>query len=77
MKNIRVFPLLQAFSDGYSAHPQSLVYALALCARQQTSEKLRIAAYSAVKTVCKAPEDFFLFIKFAYDLSQPNSGGLE
>jgi hypothetical protein len=27
--------------------------------------------------VCKAPEDFFLFIKFAYDLSQPNSGGLE
>lgn len=66
--------IVKAFSDGYSAHPQSLVYALALCARQQTSEKLRIAAYSAVKTVCKAPEDFFLFIKFAYDLSQPNSG---
>lgn len=74
---MRVFPLLQAFSDGYSAHPQSLVYALALCVHQQTSENLRVAAYNAVKTVCKVPEDFFLFIKFAYDLSQPNSGGLE
>lgn len=71
-----VFWLLQAFSDGYSAHPQSLVYALALCARQQTSEQLRVAAYNALKTVCKAPKDFFLFIKFAYDLSKPNSGKL-
>jgi hypothetical protein len=50
------------------------VYALALCTRQQTSENLRVAAYNAVKTVCKAPKDFLLFVKFAYNLSHDGSG---
>jgi len=31
--------LVKAFSDGYFVHPQSLVYALALCIHQQTSDK--------------------------------------
>ncbi|XP_069697982.1 RNA-binding protein RO60 [Periplaneta americana] len=69
-----VVHIVKAFSDGYSAHPQSLVFTLALCARQNDSERLREAAYNAIKTVCKAPKDLFLFVKFAHDLSQPNSG---
>ncbi|KAJ9576484.1 hypothetical protein L9F63_006697, partial [Diploptera punctata] len=66
--------IVKAYSDGYSAHPQSLVFALALCIRQPTSERLREAAYNAIKTVCKSPKDFFLFIKFAYDLARPQTG---
>ncbi|XP_067009407.2 RNA-binding protein Ro60 [Anabrus simplex] len=69
-----VIHIVKAFSDGYSAHPQYLVYALAWCARQKTSLPLREAAYNAFKTICKSPQNMFLFIKFAKELSAPNSG---
>lgn len=65
--------IVKAFSDGYSAHPDMLVYALAVCARQKSSEQLREAAYKAVKTVCASPENLFLFIDFATKLSSNNS----
>lgn len=65
--------IVKAFSDGYSAHPDMLVYALAICAKQKASEQLREAAYKAVKTVCASPENLFLFIKFNKQLSPSNS----
>lgn len=65
--------IVKAFSDGYSAHPDMLVYALAVCAKQKTSEHLRESAYKAVKTVCATPENLFLFIKFATKLSPTHS----
>lgn len=65
--------IVKAFSDGYSAHPSLLLYALAACAKQDTNEKLREEAYKAAKTVCSTPENLFLFIKFAIQLSQNSS----
>lgn len=65
--------IIKAFSDGYSAHPESLVYALAFCTRH-TNFKLRKYAYIAFKTVCKSSENLFLFVKFASDLAAPHKG---
>lgn len=65
--------VVKAFSDGYSAHPSMLIYALAVCAKQDISERLREDAYKAMKTVCSSSENLFLFIKYAKSLSQNNS----
>lgn len=65
--------IVKAYSDGYSAHPSMLVYALAVCAKQNTNPQLREAAYKALKTVCSSSENLFLFIKFAKKLSQNDS----
>lgn len=60
--------------DGYSAYPECLVFALAACASQKTSEPLRTQAYIALKTVCKTPKDLFLFVSFTKKLSAPHKG---
>nr|CAD7421487.1 unnamed protein product [Timema poppensis] len=65
--------IVKAFSDGYSAHPESLVFALAMCARTD-NQALQQAAYNAVKTVCKAPRFLFLFVMFNDKLADPVSG---
>ena len=49
---------------------ETLVFALAVCARQNKSEKLRHLAYSKVKTICAAPQHFLLFIKFADQIAK-------
>lgn len=66
--------IVKAFSDGYSAHPEMLVYALAYCAKQKSSPQLTAAAYKALNTVCTTPESLFLFVKFAKKLSPTKSG---
>lgn len=45
-----------------------MVFALAVCCRQNKSEKLRKAAYDNVAKICASTQDFFLFIKFASKL---------
>ncbi|CAG2054899.1 unnamed protein product [Timema podura] len=65
--------IVKAFSDGYSAHPESLVFALAMCARTD-NRVLQQAAYNAVKTVCKSPRFLFLFVMFNDKLADPVSG---
>lgn len=60
--------------DGYSAYPECLVFALAVCANQKSSEALRNQAYNAVKIVCKTPKDLFLFATFMKKLSAPTKG---
>lgn len=66
--------IMKAFMDGYSGYPECLVFALAACACQKTSERLRIQAYNAVKTICKSPKDLFLFVSFTRKLSAPHKG---
>lgn len=44
------------------------MFALAVCCRQNKSEKLRKAAYDNVTKICASTQDFFLFIKFASKL---------
>jgi len=60
--------------DGYVVYPNCLAFALAVCARQRTSEKLRHAAYSALATVCKTPKDLFEFVNFAGKLTRGTKG---
>lgn len=66
--------IVKAFHDGYSAHPEALVFALTACIRQKLNEPLKENAYNAFKTVCKSPKHFFLFVKFSNELCAPNSG---
>lgn len=56
--------------SGLIQKPETLMFALAACARQQKSEKLRQAAYTFVTEQCKDPEQFMLFISFASQLSR-------
>ncbi|KAJ1520768.1 hypothetical protein ONE63_003863 [Megalurothrips usitatus] len=66
--------IMKAYMDGYSGYPECLIFALAACACQKTSQTLRTHAYNAVKTVCKTPKDIFLFATFTKKLSAPTSG---
>ncbi|XP_012253968.2 RNA-binding protein RO60-like isoform X1 [Athalia rosae] len=59
----------KAFDSGMVPNPETLVFALALCARQK-KESLRHAAYDAVKTICTTPQHFILFTKFASELAK-------
>ncbi|XP_029156043.1 60 kDa SS-A/Ro ribonucleoprotein-like [Nylanderia fulva] len=57
--------IINAFESNLVPHPETLVFALAICCRQNKSEKLRAAAYENVKKICVSPQDFILFINFA------------
>jgi 60 kDa SS-A/Ro ribonucleoprotein len=46
------------------------VFALAVCCKQNKSEKLRHAAYKSVKTICASSQNFILFVKFVSKLSR-------
>ncbi|GLG97094.1 60 kDa SS-A/Ro ribonucleoprotein [Gryllus bimaculatus] len=69
-----VVHIVKAFSDGYSAHSEALVYALACCVRQKSNDALRQNAYKAFKKICKSVQNFFLFVKFSTELSSPTRG---
>lgn len=68
----------QAFESNLAPHPEAIIFALALCSRQKSSEPLRKAAYDMVNKICATPEDFILFVKFASQLSkerqEPSNG---
>ncbi|KMQ97425.1 60 kda ss-a ro ribonucleo [Lasius niger] len=57
--------IIKAFESNLVPHPETLVFALAICCRQDKSEKLRAAAYENVGKICVSPQDFILFINFA------------
>ncbi|XP_066584873.1 RNA-binding protein RO60-like [Prorops nasuta] len=59
----------KAYNSKLVQNPETLVFALAVCARQDKSQALRQAAYKAVQTICKSTQHFLLFIKFAHQLS--------
>lgn len=52
---------------------ETIVFALAVCARQTKSEKLRFQAYSNVKKICSSPEHFLLFTKFVNNITKSSS----
>lgn len=51
-------------------NPETLIFALAVCAQQEKNESLRTKAYGAVKHVCTCPEHFILFNKFCSQISK-------
>lgn len=51
-------------------NPETLIFALAVCAQQEKSEALRTKAYGAVKQVCTLPDHFILFNKFCSQISK-------
>ncbi|XP_077267898.1 RNA-binding protein RO60 [Temnothorax americanus] len=58
----------QAFDSNLVTHPEALVFALAVCCRQNKSVRLRQAAYENVKKICGSTPDFILFVKFVSKL---------
>lgn len=60
----------KAFDSKLIQNPETLVFALAVCARQTGKDTLRHAAYNAIKTICSTPQHFILFIKFASELAK-------
>ncbi|XP_012280335.1 60 kDa SS-A/Ro ribonucleoprotein [Orussus abietinus] len=62
--------ILKAYESKLVQNQETLVFALAVCARQDKSEVLRHKAYEAIKTVCQMPQHFILFVKFASQLSK-------
>ncbi|XP_034934542.1 60 kDa SS-A/Ro ribonucleoprotein [Chelonus insularis] len=72
-KETELFPITQIkqiLQSGLIPKPETLMFALAVCAKQDKSEKLRQAAYSFVVEECKNPEQFMLFISFTSQLSK-------
>ncbi|KAL6264921.1 hypothetical protein P5V15_005015 [Pogonomyrmex californicus] len=64
--------ITKAFEGKLITHPEALVFALAVCCRQNKSEVLRQAAYKSVKTICASTPNFILFVKFASKLCREN-----
>ncbi|XP_011863194.1 PREDICTED: 60 kDa SS-A/Ro ribonucleoprotein-like [Vollenhovia emeryi] len=60
--------ITRAFESNLVTHPETLVFALAVCCRQTRSEKLRHAAYESVKKICASTPNFILFVKFVSKL---------
>lgn len=62
----------QVKQDGTSVHPESLVFALALCTKDNQKPELQAEAYKALRVVCSNAQDFFLFMKFNRELNSPH-----
>ncbi|XP_028050393.1 60 kDa SS-A/Ro ribonucleoprotein [Monomorium pharaonis] len=60
--------ITQAFESNLITHPETLVFALAVCCRQTKSELLRQKAYRSVKHICASTPNFILFVKFVSKL---------
>ncbi|XP_046611310.1 60 kDa SS-A/Ro ribonucleoprotein-like [Neodiprion virginianus] len=60
----------KAFERKLVQNSETLIFALAVCARQTENESLRHAAYNAIKTICTTPQHFILFVKFASQIAK-------
>ncbi|XP_057325067.1 RNA-binding protein RO60-like [Microplitis mediator] len=72
-KDTELYPITkikQLLESGLVPKSETLMFALAVCARQEKSEKLRQAAYNFIAEECKNPEQFMLFIEYASQLSK-------
>ncbi|XP_011168506.1 60 kDa SS-A/Ro ribonucleoprotein [Solenopsis invicta] len=58
----------KAFDSKLVTHPETLVFALAVCCRQDKSKKLRQLAYQNVSKICAFTPNFILFVKFVSKL---------
>ena len=64
-----------AFSaPGKAARPESVAFALAVCARLSTDLKTKQAAYQALSQVCSCPTQLFHFVEYAQKLSGDTTG---
>lgn len=62
--------ITKAFESNLVPHPETLIFALAMCCKQDFSKDLSHAAYGAIEKICLTPEHFILFIKFVSQLSK-------
>ncbi|XP_072765647.1 RNA-binding protein RO60 [Anoplolepis gracilipes] len=62
--------IIKAFESNLVPHLEALIFALAVCCRQNKSETLRNMAYNNIAKICASTQDFILFIKFASKLSK-------
>lgn len=60
--------------DKNPANPDSLVFALAVCARMSKELKTRQAAYKVLADVCKTPAQLFHFVSYAEKVSGQTTG---
>ncbi|KAL7303640.1 hypothetical protein TKK_0003786 [Trichogramma kaykai] len=70
--------ILEAKENKLVQNPETLIFALAVCAQQDKSQELKKKAYDAVKKLCTTAEEFILFVKFCSHISkhkiQPKNG---
>ncbi|KAK0179857.1 hypothetical protein PV327_005568 [Microctonus hyperodae] len=72
-KETELFPIERIkhiFDTELVEKPETLIFALAACAKQEKSMNLRQSAYNFIAEKCKNPEHFMLFIKFTTQLSR-------
>ena len=72
-QSLPVTELVRAYNDGNSAHPDSIIFVLAMCAIQECKLTQR-NAYLNVPRICKSPESLMLFVKFKEQLKEPQTG---
>ncbi|XP_008216494.1 60 kDa SS-A/Ro ribonucleoprotein isoform X2 [Nasonia vitripennis] len=65
--------IMEAQNKQLVQNPETLIFALAVCAQQEKHEALRTKAYDAVKEICKSPDHFILFNKFCSLINKTKS----
>ncbi|XP_014204458.1 60 kDa SS-A/Ro ribonucleoprotein-like [Copidosoma floridanum] len=65
-----IFLIHEAYTRGLVQNTETLIFALAMSARQEISLELKEKAYSAMGYICKTPDNFILFNKFTSQLSK-------
>ena len=61
--------------EGRTAKQNSILFALALCARQDDDIKTKKAAYAALNAVCRIPTHLFLFVEYCEAMSKGTGWG--
>ncbi|RLU22374.1 hypothetical protein DMN91_004652 [Ooceraea biroi] len=69
---VPILLITKAFESNLVPHPETLVFALAVCGRQTISEKLRHEAFASVQKICTTTEQFILFVRFTSKLKREN-----
>lgn len=70
LKEIRSFSI-----EGRTAKQKPIIFALAICCRQETDKKLKTEAYKLLSEICKIPTHVFMFIEFCEKLSRGTGWG--
>nr|XP_018896993.1 PREDICTED: 60 kDa SS-A/Ro ribonucleoprotein-like [Bemisia tabaci] len=73
-ENVILPSIEKVFKEGTSIAPTSVMFALAVCATQTESEKLRVNAQRKARALLLNEEDLFDFAHYCYKLST-NKGG--
>jgi len=67
--------IVKVKNEDTSVWPDSITFALALCAAEDAYPLMQQQAYKSIRTVCREPRDIILFVKFYRDLKTNRGGG--